>query len=75
MSAVKFGSRRTQEIVNVYLDDIRVGSIRRQDGKEKFIWFPSRAYPSNYPFVMLDTDIESSEELVRQLFAKGVLAK
>lgn len=71
--AIRFGRTHTQEVVNVYNDqDHRIGAIRRMEGKENYIWFPSFNSNAKHRFIVLNRNLEVSKELVKQLINKGI---
>lgn len=64
---IKFGEEHTESIVRVYDEfGTKIGIIKKQDNKPKWIWKPSYEFQDSYPFTILDPDLVSSKQIVHK---------
>lgn len=71
---IHFGEQRTEHLVRVYSKSRdKIGIIKRQDDKPKWVWIPVREYKDGFPFTILESDLTQSKQMVHKLITYGRL--
>lgn len=71
---IKFGGERVEHICRVYSarDGVKLGWIKRQMDKPKWIFFPSMDFKHKLQYCVLDTDLESSQQIVHKMIMEAI---
>ena len=67
METISFGNEHIEHVVRVYVKGDKVGIVKRQEDKDKWVWLPGPSYRDKAPFMVLESELQHSKNLVHKI--------